>query len=80
MIAKLVAKLPLFYVAATFAAGGDLARCYRQRWLTESFFKSAKHGSSFRVPGLKPKHLVAGIPWLGHFHLVSYTLNNKNIF
>lgn len=33
-----------FYVAATFKAGGAyLAKCYRQRWLIESFFKSVKH-------------------------------------
>ena len=36
-----------FFVAATFKAGGAyLARCYRQRWLIESFFKSVKHDSS----------------------------------
>lgn len=33
-----------FFVAATFKAGGAyLAKCYRQRWLIESFFKSVKH-------------------------------------
>ena len=33
-----------FFVAATFKADGAyLAKCYRQRWLTESFFRSVKH-------------------------------------
>ena len=33
-----------FFVAATFAIGGAyLAKCYRKRWLIESFFRSVKY-------------------------------------
>lgn len=43
-----------FYVAATFKAGGAyLARCYRQRWLTKSFFKSVKHDFGLKEARLR---------------------------
>ena len=43
-----------FYVAATFKAGGAyLARCYRQRWLIESFFKSVKHDFGLKEARLR---------------------------
>ena len=43
-----------FYVAATFKVGGAyLARCYRRRWLIESFFKSVKHDFGLKEARLR---------------------------
>ena len=45
-----------FYIAATFKAGGTyLARCYRKRWLIESFFKSVKHDFGLKEARLRTK-------------------------
>ena len=43
-----------FFVVATFNVGGAyLARCYRKRWLIESFFKSVKHDFGLKEARLR---------------------------